>query len=293
MNCATIFLVTVLLLPLAALSQEVKATLLEGKVTIIRGTALLQGVEGMWMRPGDIVENSGSGLAQIECGGTAIAVVGPATRLLLSKISGTGADLFLLSGWLKTETNAKESAFRYSTLLLGAAAKNSTFVLHAAPGTSEIFVESGSGNLAEVSPAGTWTRTPMPASSGQFISRKTGKNAARADRPDSAFLGAMPIPFRDTFPSRWSRFQGGKPPEPKRDREVSYADVQSWLTIPPAWRRGFVERFQPRLKDPAFRQAIEDHLSELPEWDRALHPEKYQTNPPPASSGGSTKQGRY
>ena len=73
--------------------------------------------------------------------------------------------------------------------------------------------------------------------------------------------------------------------------EVTYAEVQSWLTIAPAWRRGFVERFQSRLNDPAFRQAIENHLTELPEWDRALHPEKYQANPP--AGGNSTKQGAY
>jgi hypothetical protein len=291
MNSATLFLVTILFLPLAATSQEVKATLLEGKVTVIRGTAVLQGQEGMLMRPGDIVENPGSGLAQIECGGSTIVVLGPASRLFLQRISGTVADMFLLSGWLKAETSAKESTFRYSTPLLGAAAKNSTFVLHAAPGTSEIFVESGSGNVAELSPQGSWARTAAAATAGQFFSRKVGKSASRADQPDSAFLSAMPTPFRDTFPSRWSRFQGSKPPEPKRDHEVTYAEVQSWLTIAPAWRRGFVERFQSRLNDPAFRQAIENHLTELPEWDRALHPEKYQANPP--AGGNSTKQGAY
>ena len=283
-------LVAFLLLPLAARSQEVRATLLEGKITIIRGTAAMQGQEGMMMRSGDIVENPGSGLAQIEFGGSTIVVLGPASRAFLQKAIGTAADIFLLSGWLKTESNARDNTFRYSTPLLGAAGKNATFVIHAAPGSSEIFVESGSGNVAEVSPQGNWARAATAATAGQFVTRKSGRNATRAGAPDSAFLGSMPTAFRDTFPSRWSRFQGSKPPEPKRDHEVSYAEIQAWLTAAPAWRRGFVERFQSRLNDPAFRQAIEEHLSEFPEWDRALHPEKYETHPP-AGDGSATKQG--
>jgi hypothetical protein len=284
MNALRIALLAVLFLPVAAMSQEAKATLLEGKVTIIRGTMAMQGVEGMVMRQGDIVENPGSGIAQIELSGSTIIVLGPATRAYFPKISGTSADAFLLSGWLKSETTAKSGASRFSSSLLNAAPKDATLVFHAASSTSEIFVESGTASISEPgSPA-------KPATAGQFISRKAGKTV-RPAQPDSDFLGSMPVPFRDTFPSRWSRFQGSKPPDPKRDHEVSYEEIQSWLTVP-TLRHGFAERFQSRAKDPAFRRGIESHLGELPDWDRILHPEKYNTSPAPASNDHpSTKQG--
>jgi hypothetical protein len=71
----------------------------------------------------------------------------------------------------------------------------------------------------------------------------------------------------------------GKVVPAKPDHEVSYAEVQPWLTMEKAWRTGFVERFQSRLEDPAFRKALEDHLDKHPEWDPVLHPDKYPPKP--------------
>jgi len=79
------------------------------------------------------------------------------------------------------------------------------------------------------------------------------------------------VSFRDELPSRLARFAGAKPPVPKTDHDVSYAEVERWLTS--GWGRGLVSRFKPRIQDSAFRQAIEAHLSVLPEWEPVLHPQ--------------------
>ena len=89
----------------------------------------------------------------------------------------------------------------------------------------------------------------------------------------------MPLPFRDTFPSRLPRF-ASKAPAPKRDHEVTYSEIEAWLNTRPIWRKGFVRRFEPRLEDAAFRNAVEAHLRHHPEWDRPLHPEKYEPKTP-------------
>jgi hypothetical protein len=102
----------------------------------------------------------------------------------------------------------------------------------------------------------------------------------------------MPVSFRDVLPPRLPRFAGKKAPEPKHDHDVSYAEVERWLALAPAWRRGFVERFKPRLGDSSFRQSIEDHLAALPEWDPILPPEKYKTEPAPTDKSAAPP-GRY
>jgi hypothetical protein len=75
---------------------------------------------------------------------------------------------------------------------------------------------------------------------------------------------------------------------------VTYSEIQPWLSIGQTWRRGFVERFQPRLKDAGFRRALEDHLTNYPEWDPVLHPEKHLPPPPPTPAHETdSPHGRY
>ena len=83
----------------------------------------------------------------------------------------------------------------------------------------------------------------------------------------------MPVSFRDLLPSRLASFAGRKVPQPRVDREVSYQDVEPLFRIPSGLRRGFVERFRPRLRDRDFRQAVEAHVADLPEWRPILYPE--------------------
>jgi len=275
------------LLPLSVTAQDVGVlTLGEGAMRVIRGTTVLQGVVGMQLHQSDIIETSDAGFVQLEFSGGTIVLLGASSQLfILSHTTGgavhktTGkarAELVLLSGWLKGET-ASTGMYSYLSPLLAATTQDGTILLHVAAGGAEVFVESGSAKVSEVSAQGNLGATSS-AKSEQFFSRRAGKNITVSSRPDSAFVGTMPIPFRDTIPSRLSRFSG-EPPEPKRDHEVSYSEIERWLTIPPAWRRGFVERFRPRLNDAAFHHAVEDHLNTLPDWDPVLHPEKYKAAP--------------
>jgi hypothetical protein len=291
MNPVPLLLSLVLLLPLHGLAQEVgTVTLVEGSLRLIRGVAVLQGAAGVRLRQGDIIESSETGFAQLEFIGGAIAALGPSTRLFLLRPApthpfdstgrkSTSAELIVLRGWLKGETNSSLGSYCYASPVL-AATTSGTIVMHAAAEGADVFVETGSAEVSEISREGTLGHTAS-ANAGQFLSRQAAKDIAAGPRPKPTFLESMPRPFRDTLPSRMSIFSGHSVlAEPAH--QVSYAEVQPWLTMGKAWRKGFVERFQPRLKDPAFRRALEDHIAEHPEWDPVLHPDKYP--PKPAAS---------
>lgn len=283
------------LAPLPIVAQGVGAlTLREGPIRLIRGTAVLQGAEGMRLRPGDILESADKGFAQVELTGGTVVALGAASRLLLLSFrtdrNGQPDELVLLSGWLKAESGDSTRADRYASPLLAATTKSGTIVLHTGADASEAFFESGSGTLSPVNAAGN-PGAALAAKPGQFFSRRSGKDILNGSRPDSTFVDSMPLPFRDTLPSRLSRFTG-KPAEPKADHEVAYSEIAPWLRIGTAWRRSFVERFRPRLRDPEFRRALEAHLRDYPEWDVVLHPEKYQPSSSPAASQSSPPRGR-
>ena len=282
-----------MLFPLSAHTQEAGTlTFVEGALRVIRGTAVLQAVEGMRLRPGDILESADPGFAQLEFPRGGIVALGSSSRLLLlSERAGRGpektggatpaVDLVLLSGWLKGETNPNAGAYRYATPALAATSREGSVVLHAAAVT-EVYVESGAAAIAVVNPDGNLGNSSS-TKAGEFFSRRAGKSVITSPRPDPGFVNAMPRPFRDTLPSRLLRFAGKRPAEPRRDHEVTYPEIHTWLTTGHAWRRGFVQRFEPRLSDAEFRKGIEAHLGEHPEWDRILHPEKYEPKTPPAN----------
>jgi hypothetical protein len=272
------------------------ATFLEGSVRLLRGTSVFSGAEGMSLRQGDIFETSDKGFVQLEFTGGGVVALGPSSRLYIlrngaahsrGKAGGEiAAEFVFLGGWLKAESNASAGAFRYDSHLLSVTVgSGSTVVIHAYEGGCDVFVESGAATIGEVSPEGN-SRQAIGAKPGQFFSRRTGKGLASISRPDPAFLNTMPAAFRDTLPSRLAHFTG-KVVEPRTDHQVTYAEVQPWLTMPSSWRRGLVDRFTPRLKDPEFRKQLEGHLSSHPEWDPILHPEKHPPEnavPAPAPS---------
>jgi hypothetical protein len=281
-----------LFLPLSLAAQEIGAvTLVEGSVRMIRGTAVFQATEGVRLRQGDILESSAPGFTQLEFGKGTIVALGASTRVyLLSHPAVRGSDktgekssaaeLVLLSGWLKGES-PKTGTYRYNAPLLAAVTRDGTVLVHASGEGAEIFVESGSADIGEISPEGNW-RGMGTAKAGQIFIRRAGKSVTSQARPTPTFVESMPRPFQDTLPSRMSRF-AEKRVEPKRDHEVTYSEIQPWLTIGHMWRKGFVRRFEPRLRDTAFRNALDAHMNEHPEWDPILHPEKYEPKAPPAT----------
>jgi hypothetical protein len=295
-NSALLWLGLFLSLPLTAVAQEIgTVTLVDGSLRVIRGTTVLKGAEGMRLHQGDILESSNPGFVQLEFSGGAIVALGNSTRLFLLRYTagrGVGdkaaAELVLLSGWLKGEDHSKLGASHYDSILLAATTRNGTLVLHATPQAAEMFVESGSASVGEVSSDGN-LRSPASAKAGQFYTRPAGKIVQVSSHPSPTFIESMPAPFRDTFPSRLSRF-AGKHVEPKRDHEVAYSEVHDWLTVGQRWRKGFAQRFEPRLKDAAFRKALAAHLNEHPEWGPILHPEKYESKAPPEAGSSPNSQ---
>ena len=254
-------------LPLS--SQEIgTVTLLkDSPLHVIRGVSMLQGAEGMRLHAGDILETgpAPTAQAQLEFTGGPIVEVGPSSQLFVSSATPASGEMVLLAGWIKGETTA--GVYRYSGPLGSASTKGGNVLLHATSDTADIFVERGTATVSGGS-------APITSAPGKiFFSRKGNKPAAATERPSSEFIGAMPISFRDSLPPRLSAFAGKKPPAPKPDHDVTYADVEGWLTLP-ASRRAFAARFRSRVKDPAFRQAVEAHLGTLPDWVPILHPEK-------------------
>jgi hypothetical protein len=259
--------IVVLLVSLCAHSQEVGTlTLLKDTpLHVIRGVSMLQGIEGMRLRQGDILETgpAPTAQAQLEFTGGAIVELGPSTQVLLLSQTGTTAETAMLTGWLKGETTA--GTYRYSSPLVTATTKGGNVLLHVTADSAEVFVERGTASVG----AGNAAATPSSTEK-IFFSRKAGKPIVPAGRPSAEFIGAMPVSFRDEFPSRLARFAAAKPPVPKADHDVSYAEIERWLTS--SWGRGLVTRFKPRIQDSAFRQAIEAHLAALPGWEPVLHP---------------------
>jgi hypothetical protein len=263
-----------LLLPaLPAAAGEVgTVTLAEGPLRVIRGTSVFKGGEGMRLHSGDMLESSNDGSTQLELAGGTIIGLGSSSRLFLFNVTGraTRAELVLLSGWLKGETGSKATAYRYSSPLLIASTLGGTVVLHVTPQAAAIFVESGPATVGEVAANGSW-QGERAASTGQFYVRAAGKSIERHSELDAAFVGSMPVQFRDTLPSRLSHF--GKPAPAQREHEVSYPELRPWLTMGYVWRKGFVERFQPLLSNAAFRKELATHLNDYPEWGSVLREE--------------------
>jgi hypothetical protein len=258
-------------------------SLLESRLRIIRGASVFEGAEGVRLRPGDILETSDSGFAQLEFRPGLIVAIGPSTRLFLFRPqAASGSELVMLSGWLKGEVSSLGLS-RYSSPLLSGATANGSLVLHGDPGTAEVFLETGPAEVNEVNHDGSLSR-PVRGKVGQFFTRSAGKSVQIAPRPSPTFLAGLPVPFHDTLPSRASRF-ASKVVKPKTDHEVSYAEIQAWLNIGRSWRRGFVDRFKSRLSDPEFRRGVEENLASHPEWDPVLHPEKYQNRTPSGFPG--------
>jgi hypothetical protein len=282
-----ILLFALVLLPSALHAQGAGTfTMIEGSIRVLRGTSVFvadRKMEGMRLQNNDIVETSSPGFVQVEFSGGTIAAIGPSTRVLLR--SSGGPELVVMSGWVKGETSA--GSYRLASPLMTATAKAGAVNFHAGADGADAYIETGTATISE------GEGKVIPGKTGQFFSRHGGKNIAVAPRPDGAFVNAMPVPFRDTLPARASHFAGKKPPEPKMDHEVTYAEAEPWLRLGRGWRRSFSERFQPRLKDAEFRKSVEQHISEYPEWDRVLHPEKYEKSPNAPSTASTPPPGSY
>lgn len=277
--------------PLCAATQDIGTlTVTEGGLRLIRGLMVMQVVEGIRLRQGDILESSDRGFYQLEFADSTIVALGPSSQVLLLRYTSghvgspetPAADIVLLKGWLKGENSAKSAAFRYSSPLLGAATQDGAINMNSQADTASLFVETGSALIGEVSEQAAWKRVAA-AKSGQFFSRSAGGSVNTSGRPAPSFVISMPQSFRDTLPPRISRF-AGKSIQPVRQRAVTFSDILPWLSMGRPWRMSLVRRFEGLAASPAFRAAMEPHLKEFPEWQPVLHPRKNSSDNSNSSS---------
>lgn len=267
--------------PPASAQQPGVAKIADGPAfSIIRGDKLFEASKGVKLATGDLIETQPGNFIVADLPAGTVVAFGPSTRLYL--MGADGSNIVVLRGWLKLDAHPiGEGAMRRAiTLQLGAASRQGVFVLHASDRRDEVFQESGVMTLLVRDDA--VTRSNRESKATQFFAREE-RNLSVAPRPAAPFVAEMPVQFRDPLPEGPVGGANAKITEPKLIREVTYADVADWLTMPRDWRAGFIGRFRGRLRDKAFFAAMDAHLSVHPEWTLILHP------PPPPDETDTTR----
>jgi len=276
--------------PLAAAAADRTATvtLLEGPAAIVRGVTRYALVEGVRLQPGDIIEISDKGVAEIEFPDGAALALAAGTRILAvssSRGKSAAGDYYVMQGALKLSGVKQPGSFRFVTPVFSLEPAEGAAVLVVGKGEGSVFVESGGARLIEPAAKGV-APGPLRLKSGEFYTRKAEQKGAVAPRPSQPFIGALPKIFLDPLPSRMARYKE-REVQPRRGEEASYAEVEAWLKAPADIRRPLVARFRPRVSDPAFRSSLAANLKFHPEWDPILFPEKYKPKEPGAGAARS------
>lgn len=243
--------------------------------TLIRGTSLATGTKGVTLAAGDMVETGKGAFVVVELQGGSLLGIGPSTQLyLMQRTAADTPTVVVLRGWVKADirSGAKAAPIRIIGTRLGVQSHQAVVLLYADERSDSIFDEQGSATLLQRDDAAT--RTAREVGPNQFFIREEHTDVIAQPRPSRDFISAMPLPFHDPLPEHASA-KLKKMATPQVVREVSYSDVQHWLTMPRDWRAGFIPRFRPRIKDPAFFAAMDATMSQHPEWQIILHP------PPP------------
>lgn len=256
-------------------------TLLFGQPKLLRGTTWFNLKEGVHLRDGDVIDLPQSGQLQLEFSdGGAVSVIGPGALYIVAASARdakqTGAvDLLLTRGWLKLAIKPPAPRLRVRTALGTVAASDATAVIRAGGDGIDAFVESGAIRLSEAGKLPEGSNGEIKG--GGFASRPAGKALVVERRPPAPFVTALPRDFMDPLPLRAAKFASAKV-EPVADREATFAEAQPWLTGP--YRASFIKRFQPRLDDPAFHEAMTSSGKAPPEWNATAAPKAEATAPP-------------
>lgn len=257
-------------------------TILDGDAILIRGLSKFVVAEGVRINANDLAETGKNTFLRVEFSDGSIVDLGPATHVQLNRPSlrqGDRGSLYLLGGWLKL------SASKLSSGSKGSVASREFDTLGVA-GEAVVRVERASGAaFAESGPVRVIDRrhgaaTPVSLESGDYLALR-GREAARVGRqPPREFVAALPRQFEDRLPSRIALF---------RDREVTakssgtftYAEVEAWIDAEPLIRRRFAREWVAKADDGEFRQRLDAGLARHPEWERILHPERFEPTPAP------------
>lgn len=244
-----------------------------GAFTMVRRDTVRTAGKGVTVLAGDMVQTGPAAFLaiQVQSGNLAgtLLGIGPSTAVYFFPAADV-ATLIVLQGWVKADI--KSAAMRITGTRLGIQGRDAVVLLQVDQRVDAIFDEQGTATLLLRDNA--TTRVGNETRTNQFFVREEGSDVVSEPRPSSEFVQGMPIPFRDPLPEV-AVAKLPKPNAPQLGRAVTYADIQTWLTMPRDWRVGFIPRFRARLKDPAFFAAMEAHLAVFPEWQDIVHP------PPP------------
>lgn len=277
MNPSRASLALWLLLPVAAATAaEIgTVTLADAGARLLRGATWYKVAVGTRVEDADIVATRDATQVQVElASGTIANRAGAGTMYFAASPPDGPRVIAVTGGWLKVATKAP--GVRVRTPAFDAVVVDGTVVVHAQPASSEMFVEAGGARLYEPPPSAA---APRDAKRGEHWSKGAGGAFASVSRAPKSFVDAMPRPYLDPLPALAAKVKAR--PALVADGDVTFAEAQPWLDG--RERAAFEKRFASRLRDPAFRKAVEPHVARYPSWDRQLHPEKFAPRPAPAN----------
>lgn len=247
-------------------------TIVEGSSRVLRGATWSSLLPGVRAQDGDVLDVADGAVTQIELArGGMLNVVGPAAAFAGSQ-SGDGksapaSEWVVARGWVKAA--ADNAGLRLRLPQASIDMSDAIVVVKTDPDSMHLFVESGTAKVA----IGGVKAPPRDAHAGEWWTKSGDKPFAVDTRAPQAFVATMPRHFLDALPKLGSRY-AGRGPALKPVAPITYAEAEPWLNGP--YRAAFMRRLQPRLADPAFRAGAEGRAGSYPEWDRLLHPERYQ-----------------
>jgi hypothetical protein len=252
-------------------------TILQGSATVIRALSQFDAAEGMPLLADDLVRTNKDTFLRIEYADQTSIELGPGTQLQVnhpSRRRGARPALYLLEGWLKVAPGQVGAGVKpaFASVGLDVVDLAGVMVMRTTNVARELFAEQGTARCIAKSARGA---EPIMLRQGDFVIAAPDKAPKRESRPPAEFTDALPRPYRDTLPFRYDLFKD-RPVTPQGQLPFSYADVEPWLNGEPSIRRQFVSLWRRKANDTAFRASLDRDLQKHPEWDRVLHPEKYE-----------------
>jgi hypothetical protein len=250
------------------------ATLADAGARLLRGATWYKLVPGARIEDGDIVEAAKGAQFQLELVAGKLNVVGPAALHVVRASGAAQSAVALPRGWMKAE--AKPPGLRIRTAHAEVACEEGIVVVRSSE-QPQLFVERGSARLVELA-SGAAKAKASDAKRGEHWARRADGAWAMSAGIPKAFVDAMPRHYADALPALAERYP--KPAQLTPEGDITFAEAEPWLVG--RERSAFEKRFAVRLRDPAFRRAVEPTIARYPSWDRMLHPEKFA--PKPASA---------
>jgi len=247
-----------------AATETAVVTIAEGGARVLRGATWYKLAPGVVLEDADIVAVDPRAQLQLETAKGTLANLGGEALALVNAGKDGQLSLSMRSGWTKLVAKPPGAVVR--TAQFDAALDEAIVVMRVLADAVELFVEGGGGRLTEPGAA------PREIKRGEFVRKFTGTPLVVSGGVPKAFVEGLPRAYIDPLPVLASRLKSR--PTLVADHEVTYAEAEPWLAGRD--RAAFEKRFVSRLKDPAFRKAVEANISRYPSWDRILHPEKYQ-----------------